>query len=58
MRKLMPVLLRWIFPNWYTDTAKCITCGTTVSKIRMVRSGNKWFCSEDEAYEYWINTVR
>jgi hypothetical protein len=54
----MTTFLKWLFPDRYCESAKCAACGALASKTRMVKSPSQWFCNEEEAYEYWINTVR
>jgi hypothetical protein len=54
----MTKFLEWLFPERYSETAKCAACGAAVSKTRMVQAPSGWFCNEEEAYEYWISTAR
>jgi hypothetical protein len=55
---IMTKFLEWLFPERYSETAKCAACGAVVSKTRMVQAPSGWFCNEEEAYEYWISTAR
>lgn len=46
-------LMRWLFPAYYSETAKCKECSSVVSKTRMVHTVDGWFCNEAEAEDAW-----
>jgi hypothetical protein len=48
-------LMRWLFPAYYAEIAKCGWCSEVISKCRMVHTPDGWFCTEDHAEEYWWN---
>jgi hypothetical protein len=47
-------ILKWLFPAYYAEVAKCRWCGDVVSKCRMVHTGDGWFCDEEEAEKAWL----
>ncbi len=45
--------LRRLFPEHYSETAKCTLCKQRGHKSRMVNDGTYgWFCNEEECAEY------
>lgn len=45
--------LRLVWPDRYSETFACDECRFVVSKMRMVRTIDGRFCSEDCADRFW-----
>jgi hypothetical protein len=55
----MKRFLRWLFPAYYSEVARCVKCGSIVSKTRMVKDGAYgWFCNEEERNNFCLSNQR
>jgi hypothetical protein len=45
--------LRWLFPYWFSDIAKCAFCGAVGKREFMVHNEYGWFCNQSQSDEFW-----
>lgn len=55
MKNKLDRFLRWLWPAYYSETAKCQECDFVLSKTRMIHDDiDGWFCNQACADSYWF----